>query len=194
MKIKISKENRKMGYVPSVSLPPGATCRPGVPCVPQCYANKAWRLYPSVRAAWQSNLDLYLDSPVGYFTQLSAWLQKHKPKYFRFHVAGDIPDTLYLTGMRRACLDIPETKFLCFTKRFQFDFKHLPSNLQVVLSMWPGMDLPGPELAHMSRAWCRDGTETRVPETAIECPGGCDGCGACWGLSQKGLDVVFDLH
>ena len=40
----------------------------------------------------------------------------------------------------------------------------------------------------------QDGTETRVPEDAIRCPGNCETCGLCYELPRLGRDVVFHKH
>lgn len=58
MQVKISQGNSKMGSIPSVSLPAGVTCRSDCECNKKCYAKRLERLRPSVKAAYQSNLDL----------------------------------------------------------------------------------------------------------------------------------------
>lgn len=195
MKIHISKGNVKLGAIPSISLPPVETCPTGVLCADKCYANKAWRQYPATRKAWTENLQLYRGNPEDYFRQLQNWLWKHKPEFFRFHVSGDIPDTFYWALLCETTKAVKQTKFLVFTKRFWLDFTSAPSNLSVVLSMWPGHALPTEHAATLPRAWMQDGTETRSgADIALPCPGNCQTCGACWGLAQKGLDVVFNLH
>ena len=192
--IHVSRGNIKLGTIPNISLPPIETCPPGVLCAESCYALKAWRQYPATRRAWSENLSVYQHSPFRYFTQLYDWLAKHKPEFFRFHVSGDIPDQRYWAEAASLCEQFPSVKFLVFTKRFELDFTVAPSNLSVVLSMWPGHAPPTGFAATLPRAWMQDGTEDRVPLDALPCPGNCQTCGACWGLAQKGLDVVFNLH
>lgn len=194
MKIHISKGNVKLGTIPNISLPPIETCPPGVICADKCYALKSWRQYPATRRAWTENLQLYRGNPEDYFQPLQRWLIKHRPEFFRFHVSGDIPDSTYWAFLCETAKVVKGTKFLVFTKRFWLDFTMAPSNLSVVLSMWPGHDLPTEYAATLPRAWMQGGTEDRVPIDALPCPGNCQSCGACWGLAQKGLDVVFNLH
>lgn len=194
MKIHVSKGNSKLGTIPNISLPPIETCPEGALCIEKCYAKKAWRQYPATRKAWSENLELYQKGPNEYFHQLRKWLLKHKPEFFRFHVAGDIPDEVYWKWLTGICMDLDETKFLVFTKRFELDFTLAPANLSVVLSMWPGHTEPVGFAATLPKAWCQDGTETRVPVDALPCPGNCSLCGACWGLAQRSLGVVFNLH
>jgi len=162
-----------------------------------CYALKAYRLYPGTRAAWRRNEDLAKHHPDSYFRQIEAEIAKTKPRLFRWHVAGDILSRDYLGGMCRIAAENPGTHFLAFTKAFEIvnryeDHKAIPANLVLVFSAWPGMTFLNP---HRHRvAWMQDGTETRVPEDALECPGNCESCGLCYELPKLGRDVVFHRH
>jgi hypothetical protein len=100
MKLKISLGNTKLGKIPNLNLPPIKTCVPGVPCISDCYSLKAWNQYPNVREAWQSNLDLYNKDPERYFNELLSFVAKKRPKVFRVHSAGDMPDESYWQGIR----------------------------------------------------------------------------------------------
>ena len=200
MQIKISPGNVKMGRIPSISLPPVQTCRPDAPCTADCYARKAWRMYPSVREAWQNNLTVYEEDPEIYFEQLHAVISKRNYPWFRFHVAGDFVDQEYFTRTLQLAKGLPGTKFLAFTKRFDYIEQRsspVPESLSIVLSMWPGLPSPGSDLNHFPRTWVRDpkNPDPRVPETAVPCPGHCDTCNLCWSLKLAGIkDVVFDKH
>lgn len=189
--LKISKENTKIGRIANISFPPITSCAPNVPCINNCYALKAWRMYPNARKAWQHNYDCWKDSPHKFQNELELWLFDHKPKVFRWFVAGDIPEWRFLEVMNDIADLNPKTRFLCFTKRHDLSFIGLRKNLQIILSMWPGWgntNLPG------RKAWVQDGTETRTPEDAIECLGACDKCFTCFYLNDLGRDVVFGLH
>ena len=59
---------------------------------------------------------------------------------------------------------------------------------------WPGCDIPSDLRQKYSVAWLDDGTDSRIPEDAMECPGNCETCGACWGLAKRGIDVRFAKH
>lgn len=196
--VSISKGNRKLGCVPNISMTPGKSCVKDVPCLGQgCYALKAPRLYPATRAAWRRNEYLARNHPDSYFKQIAAQVTTAKPRLFRWHVAGDILSGDYLRGMCRIAVANPHTHFLAFTKNFdvvnQFeDREAVPANLVIVFSAWPEMSFSNP---HRHRvAWMQDGTETRVPEDAIECPGNCESCGMCYELDRLGRDVVFHKH
>jgi hypothetical protein len=154
-------------------------------------------LFPGTRAAWRRNEDLAKHHPDTYFMQIAAQVAEAQPRLFRWHVAGDILSSDYLRGMCRIAAANPGTHFLAFTKAFDIvnryeDREAVPSNLVIVFSAWPRMTFLNP---HRHRvAWMQDGTETRVPEDALECPGNCAGCRSCFELERLGHDVVFHKH
>ena len=190
--MKISPGNSKLGRIPSINLPPHMTCGPHVPCKKDCYACKGPSSWANARQAWDSNYGHYLSHPKGYFTDIAQWIFNHGPKLFRWHTAGDIPDEQYLAFMLIVAEGCPHTKFLCFTKRHEWDYSDIPSNLQIIFSMWPGWTPP--EIPNLPKAWIQDGKEDRIPEDAIECSGSCDTCGMCWSLNELGRDVWFHKH
>jgi hypothetical protein len=178
----------KMGRLANISLPPVISCKPDAPCTERCYAKSAYRLHPNVKKAWDQNLRIYQAYPVDYFNQVDDYLKEKMPAFFRWHVSGDIPDQFYLDCMRWISKYNPETKFLCFTKQFDFSFRKI-KNLKFVLSRWPGdtCDVKGP------MAWMQDGTETRIPKSAHHCYGRCDECFSCWSL-RKNQHIFFEYH
>lgn len=191
----ISKGNRKLGCVMNISTTPGRCCVRGVPCASDgCYAFKALRLYPGTRVAWRRNELLAKHHPDSYFRQIAEQVAAAKPRLFRWHVAGDILSSEYLAGICRIAVANPATHFLAFSKALEIvnrfeEREMIPSNLVIVFSAWPGMSFFNP---HRHRvAWMQDGTETRVPADAIECPGNCESCGMCYELERLGHDVVF---
>ena len=192
MKIAISPGNTKTGRIPALSLPPVVTCIPNAPCAKDCYALKAWKQYPATRAAWGRNLELWAKSPNEFTRQVSSYIAKRKPKFFRWHVSGDCPDQYYAEIVVEIAKAYPETKFLIFTKRYSWFTGKMPANLSVVFSCWPGLALP--RSRKIPRAFMQDGTETRVKGNELDCPGNCETCGMCWNLSQTGKNVVFEKH
>jgi ferredoxin len=189
--ITISNGNQKLGKIPNLSLVPVKDCANCTACRKDCYALKAWRLYPSVRRAWGANSKSFRRDSAKACREVSAWIAKHKPRFFRWHVAGDILDQAHLDGIANVAKEHPQTLFLCFTKRHDLSFHSIPGNLSIVLSMFPSMPMPSQSLPI---AWMQDGTETRIPANAMECPGHCDRCGMCWNLSTLGRDVFFRKH
>ena len=203
MTIHISRGNSKLGkHIANISLPPGSTCPRDAPCRSPgcCYAQKAWRQYPSVRRAWGENLAEYVMNPKGYFADIITWLWKHKPRRFRWHVAGDIPNQEYLDNMVVIAKLNRITQFLCFTKKYELEYKGIPSNLNIFASSWPGYGVvhvpysdEGGRVLYgaLPIAWCQDGSESRIPPGAYECPGSCETCDHCWGSRN---DVWFHKH
>ena len=189
--VRISDGNSKLGILPNISLTPCAACRPDAPCKAQCYARKAFRQYTTVRKAWNGNLRVARSAPDRYFRAIRTYLAKYRPGFFRWHVAGDILGQAYLAEMKAIAREFPGIRFLAFTKRHELSFRQVPENLTIVFSMWPQW---GNARKHMPRAWYQDGTETRVPNNALQCPGHCEGCGLCWALPELGRDVVFNKH
>ena len=117
------------------------------------------------------------------------YIQKNKPKHFRWHVAGDIPDQRYLCYMRAVALEFPRTNFLCFTKRGDLDYGTPADNLHIVFSQWPGMPIQG--LPSFPRAWLAP--DARIPDTAKRCAGSCFTCKLCFNL-KGGQHVYFTKH
>ena len=198
MKLHISKGNTKLGAIPSVSLPPVLSCARGVPCAKGgCYALKLARLRPNVAKNLSENWALLRKDPDLYWDELRGWLKKHQPARFRFHVFGDIPNLTYAAMMEFVARDFPETRFLAFTKRIEFlDAICSPDNLTLVVSGWPGFDIPTEVAKSYPTAWMRDlknHPHERIPACARECPGSCETCSACWDLEPGGA-VVFDKH
>jgi ferredoxin len=189
--MKISKGNSKIGKIPNISMTPIKSCGNCKACAKDCYALKAYKQYPNVRKAWDENFEDAKKRRFSYFIELSQYLRKHQPKFFRWHVSGDILDQEYLNAMISTARNYPETKFLAFTKMHEFDYSNKPENLSIVFSMFPSMPLPA---AKMPMAWVQDGTETRIPNDALACPGHCDNCGLCWNLPVLNKDVYFEKH
>lgn len=193
----ISVGNMKIGPVPNVSLPPVKACIKNPPCARECYAQKAYRLYPTAKAAWDKNLELCRRSRQQYFGDIATHLERHSSKLFRWHVAGDILDWYYLKRMMTIAEQFPDTQFLAFTKRhalLQRALGSVPENLVLHASMWPGWgDLA--VVAGYPKHWLqtKDGWETRCPDDAFLCPGSCPECQyRCW--YRQDMNVITLKH
>lgn len=201
-KISISQGNDKLGSIPSISLPPITTCVANAPCGKTCYALRMCKRRKRVAAAWQRNWRILNNDMCDYWNQLDMYFAIERPRFFRFHVGGDIPNELYLAMMYLTASRNPRTKFLTFTKRY--DMINLwrtapPKNLNIVLSAWNGMEIPPKMLRSFPIAWYRDpkAPDPRIPSDAVECGGNCHECGKrCWFLGRHGRrkDVVFNKH
>lgn len=190
MRVHISTGNTKLGKVGDISLMPGLTCIPGAPCRRDCYARK-FLFRKTVHKAWTDNTTLAKTEPRTYFNQVFEWIDRNKPRYFRWHVAGDILNQGYLDEMILIAKLFRDTRFLVFTKRFEFDYRDTPSNMSVLFSAWPGWQTPPRKVGVRAIAWMQDGTEIRVPIDATRCKGTCSSCFECWNATH---DVMFRKH
>jgi len=199
MKVSISNGNAKMGAIPSVSLPPVITCPKNAPCAKKCYALKLCKLRPSVRNAYQNNLEILCNNPAEYWRQVNFAVSM--TRYFRFHVAGDIPNDIYFADMVITAKNNPFTQILAFTKQYDIvnrylnTFHELPANLHVIFSEW-GEDwkVPNPYNLPISTVIFK-GDEPR-DEWKI-CGGNCQDCACrgvgCWEL-KNGEHIAFYEH
>ena len=196
MKLMISEGNSKIGAVPNISLPPGLSCAPCVPCFGDgCYAMKAYRMYPNVRTAWDGNLALWRGDPEAFSYELWAWLQSNHPRLFRWHVGGDIVDQAYADDVLGFAELFPTTKFLCFTKRYDLDFSEKPDNLTIVISVWPGLAFPEEKFEDFPKAFLAEDPRAPLHKIHLRCPGHCGQCDyKCWDALQPGMSVIFSKH
>lgn len=198
VKVSISPGNSKMGSIPSVSLPPIVTCPEGVPCAKLCYAAKFCRMRPSVREAYQRNLDILNSDWNSYWRQVNAAIMTSR--YFRFHVAGDIPSLRYFGHMVQAAVNNPHCQILAFTKRFDVvnlwidRSGELPKNLHIVFSEWPGREMENPHnlpVAHVIFKKTEPDPDWKI------CGGNCTECACagigCWEL-KEGEHLAFYQH
>jgi hypothetical protein len=204
--IHIQKGNSKLGKTMNIALPPGITCAPGIPCYNDgCYARKFYTLRPNVRKAWDENYELMTKDRPAYFDYIRAAVSVSKPDLFRWHVSGDIVHFAYLYDMIEVARKCKDTQFLCFTKRYEIlsmlqmdGMPKVPKNLSLVVSAWPGLDIPEPLMKKYPIAYMRDHRkgkvpDPRIPTTVNECNGGCETCGLCWKL-KSGESTVFNRH
>ena len=195
--VSISKGNSKMGYIPSVSLPPVVTCARGCTCAKKCYAAKLCRIYANTRKAYARNLDILKNDMDSYFTQVKAAAMV--TKYFRFHVSGDIPDMNYLDRMVKLAEELPGTTFLAFNKQYNFincflQYATIPDNLKIIFSEWPGMAMENPHnlpVAHVIFKGQEPTDDWKI------CGGNCSVCACrgvgCWEL-KHGEHIAFYEH
>lgn len=196
--VSISTGNRKMGAIPSVSLPPVITCPKGAPCASKCYAAKLCRIYPSVRNAYTRNLNILNEDWTSYWQQVRAAVAINK--YFRFHVSGDIPNAAYFKEMIITARQSPETQILAFTKQYDIVnhyihvFGDLPANLHVILSEWGSQTPPNPHRLPTAAVIFKG--EMPADNWKI-CGGNCTECACrgvgCWEL-KKGETIAFYEH
>jgi len=197
--IHVSRNNSKLGKVYNLSLPPVITCEPGVTCAKLCYAMKFYRLWPSVRDAWNANFVAWSQYPSEFCDEVIR-VSRRIPegpsglRLFRWHVGGDIPSQEYFRMMCEVAENCPDVKYLAYTKRTSLDFSEKPGNLTVVLSHFPGFSPRNPENLPTAHVFHPD--SVGIPRNAFPCGSAgekCDTCAVCWRL-QANQAVAFKLH
>ena len=200
MKVSFSKGNSKMGLIPSVSLPPIITCPKGVPCAKKCYASKLCRIYPTVKKAYQNNLDILNSNPTEYWNQVDEAVKMSR--FFRFNVSGDIPNYLYFCYMVDLAYRNPHCEMLAFTKNYNVVNEYLgnlttpilPPNLHIIFSEWGDSPIPNPYNLPTAAVIFK-GTEPK--DNWKICGGNCAECACrgvgCWEL-KNGETIAFYEH
>lgn len=207
MIVHISPSNGKMGPIPSVSLPAGETCRKDAPCYQKCYARRLEAFRTTVHDSYVDNLAVLIQDPSVYWREVEASIMMSR--YFRFHVAGDIPDPDYLERMMYVTNRNQHCDVLCFSKQYEIGDDYLrrheksdpiglgvPKNMHFVYSVWKGLECPNPYRMPEAHILYKDGTTTARPD-AIPCGGNCTDCakheGGCWKL-KRGDQLVIKEH
>lgn len=198
LQISISRGNIKMGAIPSVSLPACITCNPDAPCFKQCYAVRMERLHNSVKDAYINNLQVLQSEPAVYWLQVKT--AATVTRFFRYHVSGDIPNYEYLLNMIKTAEEIPGTRFLAFTKQYNFvnEFINqggtIPNNLKIILSNWGAWKCYNPHGLPVCEVIFKD----TVPSDNWKiCGGNCTDCACrsvgCWEL-KNGETIAIYKH
>ena len=196
--VSISTGNRKMGEIPSVSLPPIVTCKNCATCAKKCYAAKLCRIYKSVREAYERNLDILKNDRDSYFEQVTTACKM--TRYFRFHVSGDIIDVDYLYRMVKVARTCKNTEILAFTKNYEdcnayFENHRKPRNLHLIYSLpFNGATIENPHNMPTAAVILR-GEDPKANYKV--CGGNCTECACkgvgCWEL-KKGETIAFYEH
>lgn len=142
---------------------------------------------------------MYLREPEEFELQIMRAAKKRG--HWRWHSSGDIVDGAYLAMMCRIAVACPDTKFLCFTKKYELvneylDNNELPENLTIVFSQWGIFTPYNPHNLPIAAVKFKNG-ESNIPANARRCPGYCGDCvfsnGNCWDM-KCGESVYFDEH
>ena len=194
--VSISPGNKKMGAIPSVSLPPCTTCNPCAPCFKQCYARRLAARYKTTRAAYDRNLEILNTNPALYWS--SVYNAAAVTKYFRYHVSGDIPNIEYFAHMVQMAHALPGTRFLAFTKQYHIVNTYLtnggkiPANLTVIFSNWGAWKCDNPH----GLPTCEIIFNGETPrENWKICGGNCTACACagigCWELANGETIAIY---
>lgn len=198
LNVSISKGNSKMGAIPSVSLPACVTCNPAAPCFKKCYAQRLEKRYPTVNRAYARNLEILNTNPAQYWQVIRDAAKM--TRFFRYHVSGDIPNINYFINMCLTAHELPDVKFLAFTKQFEIVNQYIksggiiPDNLQVIFSHWGSWKSTNPHNIPVCEIIFKG--EKPAPDWKI-CGGNCTECACagigCWEL-KKGETIAIYEH
>ena len=202
--IHISGGNTKLGSIMNISLPPVVTCHNCSSCKNYCYAVRSYNRFTGTAAGWNENYLLFLADPDRYFSKISAAVKLQR--FFRWHVSGDIVNHDYLMGMIQVAIENPKVEFLAFTKAYQIvnaaiaGGAVIPSNLHLLFSASPGVDMPNPYKIPECHINFQDpalNTYCGNAEYVYHCTGNCtecaiNGCG-CFFL-KPGDVTIIDQH
>lgn len=201
--VRIALGNAKLGkHIPNVNMPV-SVCDSKNPCKKGCYASKDTYLYKSTQNAYNLNLEAFLMDSKKFFDNIIEFLNNQDViyKYFRWHSSGDIVNMEYLKGIIRVAKECPQTKFLCFTKKFTLVNIYLdlgleiPSNLTIVFSGWDkNFKFANPHNLPTTYVFFNDEKiDKKIDGYAYHCTGDCNKCKQCWNL-KKGETLVFNKH
>lgn len=199
--MRVTNGNSKLSAsIPSINLPAGITCRADAPCKKECYARKGNFAYRPVKECYMQNLRDFVKDPNKYFDDIIKFFKQDLAiyRYARWHSSGDIVNDEYLQGMCRVALKCKQTKFLCFTKKYELVNKYLynggiiPPNLHIVFSGWnEEWKFDNPH--NLPTAYVRFKNDKRDFSNCKECNNKCYECLKCWKL-KNGQSVVFNKH
>lgn len=198
LKVSISPGNSKMGTIPSVSLPPVETCPHDAPCFHDCYARRLCAMRPTMKTAYETNLQIWNTDPAAYLEAVDNAIKM--TRYFRFHVGGDIPDRRYAAMIWTLAKHHPQTEILCFTKQYEICNETVrkcglpPRNLHLIFSAWPGKEIEN----EFDFPVCQVLFKGQTPDPSWKlCTGNCTQCAltdcGCWTL-QKGETIAIPKH
>lgn len=200
--VSLSDGNDKVGHIKNVSMPPVVSCS-GVcaHCGGHCYDGRAVIQYPDTAAARARNWSIYTRDPLAYFGRVLGTVRRMRRSLFRWHVGGEIVDSLYFRLMVGVARLVPRVTYLCFTKRHSLVADEiaamggrdaLPDNLRLILSAWPGETLYNPYGLPVSAPYVGE-----RPRGWIGCPGNCETCAkhgrGCW-TATTGDVIGFKYH
>lgn len=149
----------------------------------------------------KKNIDIWNEDPEMF--QRDIVVAAFHSRFFRWHSSGDIPDMRYLEMMVDTAKKLPETKFLCFTKKFELVNEYLkihnsfPANLRMVFSAWGSFIPENPYNLPMAYVRFKNEHDCYIPQDAFQCKNYCGDCVmsgcSCWDL-KNGESVCFNEH
>ena len=200
LSVSVSPGNRKTGWIPSVSLMPYITCPAACKgtCDGKCYAGKLCAIYKTTLQSYARNVAIWQARPNYYFSGIKSVAMINR--FFRYHVAGDIPNADYFNRMVQVARECPDCTFLAFTKRYSIvnawidTNGPLPSNLKILFSGWSNLK---PINSHGLPETTVYGKHDTPDPAWLLCGGNCSECSCrgtgCW-KAESGDVIAFEIH
>lgn len=211
----VTYSNRKLGgLIGQINMPKGISCRKNAPCAILCYGNKGNIATPNAKKGHMARYQLYLEKALLFFQMIVMELTFRPCKLVRWHAMGDIVDFDYFKGMVYVALQLPDIKFLAFTKKYEIvneyirrandgEFEQIPENLVIVFSAWGNWIPDNPHNLPVSYVEFGAECDKNIPSDAKKCMNQedkhltCAECFdakvSCWNL-KHGESVVFKKH
>ena len=197
--VHISHVSKTGNLIPSCGFQAGTTCRPDAPCYKECYARKGRFAFNHNKNLLAKNLAIWKEDHD--FFRREIIIAAFPEKFFRWFPSGDIPDEAFYDMMCQVAREVPGTRFLAFTKKYELVNDYLnhheePENLKTVLSAWGDFTPDNPHNLPMAYVELKD-QPCEIPEYARACPLYCGDCvyshHSCWDL-EHGEAVKFKQH
>jgi hypothetical protein len=211
--LEITQTNSKLKSIASFGILPSSNCKgtcinSTVLCRKFCYVNGHNELSRKLSEKVRLELNTFLIKRLPrreIKNQLRKFFDSYQGKYFRVHYSGDFFSQWYIDLWYEIIREYPSINFLAFTKSYSLNFDNKPSNLSLVYSVFPDTkniidDIPL-SIAIFPSGYIFDNNIYRHSQDiqdridkAVQCPGNCETCLACFGLAEKNLDVTFHIH
>jgi hypothetical protein len=225
-KINITQSNSKLSSIASFGTLPTANCHNGTCinstslCRKFCYVNGHNELSRKLSEKLNLTVNTYMINNHIDLTesQLVEFLSTYTGRYFRISYSGDIHKQEIVAMWYRIITKFPEIHFLCFTKSITLNWNNKPSNLSLVLSVFPDSKIDKVDLSifdgisyaifplsnnekneraniyNDSKYHYSNDKYNEIANTSIACSGSCETCQVCWHLKKLDKNVYFHIH
>lgn len=110
------KGNSKLKNMLVYSHTPIKGCLDCSECASTCYAVKSYRQYPTVKTAWDRNLNMVKNDLETFVARITVQLLRAKEKTVRIHASGDFISQEYVNAWQEIAEGFPEINFYTYTK------------------------------------------------------------------------------
>lgn len=132
-KVTVGLGNKKLdNSIMIFNLPAIKTCPNCSMCAPTCYALKAERLYPRVKACREANLTASKDST--FIARMVELITREKAHVVRVHESGDFYSQEYADKWTEIAKRLPHVNFYAYTKS---PYRPSADNINIVESILP---------------------------------------------------------